>query len=183
MVLCFDNYFLFKSVWAPRVMLPCLYFSGSKEPHIRAFKWDNVWIWISSGSREPEKFDKNRQKDLKNSKGPRMIFSNCISTKMDISVIQPKKFQGSHPKLGCPLSTRSWKLSNFFQFCKTIEWEASEGVKSKCRQFHLQSYNPNLKIDMILGNSAKNIFKLVTQNKVVLWVLGSWVISSNFAKP
>ena len=55
---------------------------------------------------------------------------------MVVSVIQPKYFQGSHLKLGFPLGTYSWKLSDFIQFCKTVELRASEGVKSKYLQIH-----------------------------------------------
>ena len=35
---------------------------------------------------------------------------------------------GTHGQfIGCPLGTRSWKPSDFFQFCKTVELRASEG--------------------------------------------------------
>ena len=52
--------------------------------------------------------------------------THCKSFSRNISGLYT---QGNHPKLGCPLGTYSWKVSYFFQFCKTIELGASEGVK------------------------------------------------------
>ncbi len=53
-----------------------------------------------------------------------------------VSQFRVWKFQNQHSNLVRPLGTQSWKLINFYKFCKTNQRRASEGVKCKSLQFH-----------------------------------------------